>query len=92
VREGWNMRAAARRLTVHINTLLYRVGRIERLVGRELDDPDVRLAMAIALRARAVSGSYGSPKPRGRESRMARTYGGPRAAPSLRSVTARSPR
>ncbi len=54
IAEGWNMRAAARRLGVHVNTLLYRVGRIEALLGRRLDDPDARLALALAVRARAV--------------------------------------
>ena len=40
--EGWNMRATARLLGVHVNTLLYRVGRIEQILGRKLDDPEVR--------------------------------------------------
>jgi sugar diacid utilization regulator/putative methionine-R-sulfoxide reductase with GAF domain len=92
VREGWNMRAAARRLNVHVNTLLYRVGRIEQLVGHRLDDPDVRLAMAIALRARAIAGgSYGSSERPPAESRTARTYAPATPLPSLRSVpTART--
>ena len=59
-REGWNMRATARRLGIHVNTLLYRVGRIEQLAGRRLDDPEVRLAMSVALRARRlVAGTAG---------------------------------
>ncbi|WP_217920968.1 helix-turn-helix domain-containing protein [Miltoncostaea oceani] len=61
VREGWNMRATARRLGVHVNTLLYRMRRIETLVRRRLDDPDTRLALALALRARVVAA--GSPGP-----------------------------
>ena len=54
------MRASARRLGVHVNTLLYRLGRIEQILGRPLDDPEVRMAMAVALRARRlVSGMEG---------------------------------
>lgn len=54
VAEGWNLRATARRLIVHVNTLLYRVRRIEEISGRKLDDADQRLAFAMALRARAL--------------------------------------
>ena len=54
VAEGWNLRAAARRLHVHVNTLLYRVARIEELVGRRLDDVDVRSALGVALTARRL--------------------------------------
>jgi sugar diacid utilization regulator/putative methionine-R-sulfoxide reductase with GAF domain len=54
VAEGWNLRAAARRLHVHVNTLLYRVARIEELVGRRLDDIDVRSALGVALTARRL--------------------------------------
>ncbi len=55
VAESWNMRGAARRLGVHVNTLLYRLGRAETLLGRRLDDPHARLALALALRARVVA-------------------------------------
>ncbi len=54
VAESWNLRAASRRLTVHINTLLYRIRKIEELTDRRLDDADDRLAMALALRARVM--------------------------------------
>ena len=54
VREGWNLRAASRRLTVHINTLLYRMRKIEELTERSLDDGDDRLALALALRAHGM--------------------------------------
>lgn len=53
---GWSPRAAARRLNVHVNTLLYRVQRARNVTGRDLDDPDVRLALALALRARTLIG------------------------------------
>ena len=42
--------AAAEALGVHRNTLLYRVVRIEERTGWRLDDPDLRLALAIAVR------------------------------------------
>jgi purine catabolism regulator len=42
--------AAAQALGVHRNTLQYRVARIEALTGWQLDDPDLRLALAVAVR------------------------------------------
>lgn len=50
----WNQRAAARRLHVHINTLLYRMQRIEQLTGFSLSDPETRVALAVAVRARSL--------------------------------------
>ena len=50
----WNQREAARRLHIHINTLLYRVQRIEKLTGFSLADPEMRVALAVAVRARAL--------------------------------------
>ena len=37
-----------------MNTLLYRVARIEELLGRRLDDIDVRSALGVALTARRL--------------------------------------
>ncbi len=54
VSEGWNLRAASRRLHVHINTLRYRIGKIEELTERSLDDGGDRLALALALRAQGM--------------------------------------
>jgi len=51
---GWSLRASARRLSVHVNTLIYRIQRIREVVRRDVDDPDVRLAFALALRARTM--------------------------------------
>lgn len=45
--------AAAERLFLHSNTLRHRLGRIRTIV--ELDDPDVRLVLALQLRLRAWS-------------------------------------
>ncbi|MEK6721649.1 MAG: helix-turn-helix domain-containing protein [Chloroflexota bacterium] len=41
---------AAEALGVHRNTIAYRVRRIEALTGWPLDDPDLRLALSMALR------------------------------------------
>ena len=49
-------RAAARVLGIHINSMTYRVERIEALTGLSLDDAETRVAIAIALRARAMLG------------------------------------
>jgi sugar diacid utilization regulator len=52
----WVRRAAARQLGIHINSMTYRVERIEGLTGLSLDDPETRVAISIALRARAMLG------------------------------------
>jgi DNA-binding PucR family transcriptional regulator/putative methionine-R-sulfoxide reductase with GAF domain len=54
--ERWVRRAAARHLGIHINSMTYRVERIEALTGLQLDDPETRVAISIALRARAMLG------------------------------------
>ncbi len=53
----WIRRAAARQLGIHINSLTYRIERIEGLTGLQLDDPETRVAVSIALRARAMLGT-----------------------------------
>ncbi len=50
----WNQREAARRLHIHINTLLYRIQRIEELSGFSLTDAETRVALAVAMRARSL--------------------------------------
>jgi sugar diacid utilization regulator/putative methionine-R-sulfoxide reductase with GAF domain len=52
----WVRRAAARNLGIHINSMTYRVERIEGLTGLQLDDPETRVAISIALRAKAMLG------------------------------------
>lgn len=54
--KRWVRRAAARQLGIHINSMSYRVERIEALTGLSLDDPETRVAISIALRARAMLG------------------------------------
>src|SRR5438477_355438 len=57
VAARWVRRAAARALGIHINSMSYRVERIQALSGLSLDDPETRVAIAIALRARAMLGA-----------------------------------
>ena len=52
--EHWNRRAAARGLHVHVNSLAYRIQRIESLLGVSLEDAETRVALSIALRARTL--------------------------------------
>lgn len=54
VAEGWNQRAAGRQLQVHINTLAYRVQRIEDLLKASLDDAETRVVLSVALQARQL--------------------------------------
>jgi DNA-binding PucR family transcriptional regulator len=48
--EGGVRRRAAERLFVHVNTGVYRLDRIERLLGRELDDPRDAFELTLAIR------------------------------------------
>ncbi len=50
VLEHPGLAAAAASLGVHRNTLAYRLRVLERLTGWQLDDPDLRLALLLALR------------------------------------------
>ncbi|MDQ6692136.1 MAG: helix-turn-helix domain-containing protein, partial [Candidatus Dormibacteraeota bacterium] len=52
----WVRRAAARDLKIHVNSMSYRVDRIEAISGLRLDEPETRVAVAIALRARSMLG------------------------------------
>ncbi|MDX3386199.1 PucR family transcriptional regulator [Streptomyces niveiscabiei] len=47
--------AAAADLGVHRHTLRYRMRRVEEILGRSLDDPDVRMELWLALKATAGS-------------------------------------
>lgn len=46
------MSETARAMHFHRNSLLYRLGRIEELLGRSLDDPELRLSLQMALKIR----------------------------------------
>jgi PucR family transcriptional regulator, purine catabolism regulatory protein len=47
-----NLSETARAMHLHRNSLLYRLGRIEELLGRSLEDPELRLSLLIALKIR----------------------------------------
>ncbi len=50
VRAGGNLNEAARRLSVHRNTMLYKLDRITRLLQRDIRDPDVQFGVWLAIR------------------------------------------
>ena len=47
----------ARRLRTHRNTVRYRLTRAQTLLGADLDDPEVRLRVSMALRAQRLLGA-----------------------------------
>ncbi|MFI5469242.1 PucR family transcriptional regulator [Streptomyces cacaoi] len=54
---GGDVPEAARRLVVHANTLRYRLGRVRERYGVDLDDPDTRLLLTLAVRLVPPEGS-----------------------------------
>ncbi len=57
LRAGGNHMRAARALSVHRNTLIYRLERIQELLGgADLEDPEMRLNLQLALKIRAALG------------------------------------
>jgi purine catabolism regulator len=57
LRAGGNHMRAARDLNVHRNTLIYRLERIQELLGGgNLEDPETRLNLQLALKIRAALG------------------------------------
>lgn len=47
---NWSASRAARRLFLLRNSVLYRRARIEAILGRDLDDPEQRLLLTVAVR------------------------------------------
>ena len=54
--ETGEQQQAAKRLRVHPNTLRYRLDRIREISGVDLEDPETRLNLAVALRVQALLG------------------------------------
>jgi len=54
--ETGEQQQAANRLRVHPNTLRYRLDRIREISGVDLEDPETRLNLAVALRVQALLG------------------------------------
>jgi purine catabolism regulator len=54
--ETGEQQQAAARLRVHPNTLRYRLDRIREIVGVDLEDPETRLNLSVALRVQALLG------------------------------------
>ena len=58
LRAGGNHMRAARDLNVHRNTLIYRLERIQELLGgADLEDPEARLNLQLALKIRTAFGA-----------------------------------
>jgi hypothetical protein len=53
LREGGNAAAMARALDLHPQTVRYRLTRLRDLLGDQLDDPDARFELELALRAQS---------------------------------------
>jgi hypothetical protein len=49
-----NLSEAARRLPLHRNSLIYRLNRARELLGHDLDDPELRLSLQLAIKGRRV--------------------------------------
>lgn len=57
VRHGGNAVAMAAELQIHPQTARYRISRLRELLGDQLDDPDARFELEIALRAQPLRAS-----------------------------------
>jgi DNA-binding PucR family transcriptional regulator len=58
VRGQGNAVAVADRLGIHPQTARYRINRLRELLGDQLDDPDARFEIEVALRARQLTAGH----------------------------------
>lgn len=58
-----NLRATARALALHRNTVSYQLEHISKLLGQDLNDPEVRLNLQVALRAARLIAARGKAAP-----------------------------
>jgi DNA-binding PucR family transcriptional regulator len=56
--SGCSTPETAARLVVHPNTVAYRLAKVERLTGRNLRRPDVRMELHLAVTVHEVSGDH----------------------------------
>ena len=52
LREGCNAKATADKLFLHVNTVKYRLARIQNLAGIDLQEPETRFNLVLALKIR----------------------------------------
>ncbi|MDO4561364.1 MAG: helix-turn-helix domain-containing protein [bacterium] len=55
VRHSWNLTAVSKELWLHYNSMKYRYNKIAALLGENLDDPEVRFKMTVAVYLYAYS-------------------------------------
>jgi DNA-binding PucR family transcriptional regulator len=60
VTHGGNAVAMAQALHLHPQTIRYRIARLRELLGEQLDDPDSRFELEIALRHRSRAATIAS--------------------------------
>ena len=61
--ETGEQQAAAKKLKIHPNTLRYRLDRIREITGAELDEPETRLNLAVAVRVQSLLGLLSEHEP-----------------------------
>ena len=56
VDSGFNQRETARRSFLHVNTVTYRLQKVEEALGVKLEDPQTRLDLTLAVRILTLAG------------------------------------
>ena len=55
VRHSWNLTAVSKELWLHYNSMKYRYNKIAALLGKNLDDPEVRFKLTVIFYIYAYS-------------------------------------